>query len=221
MPSPSDGLVRVFVVDDRIVPRMAARAMLADAPDFSFVGEAGGAAEALPAIKRLQPDLVLLDIEMPEMDGATLARRLREEAPETKLLAWTVSEAGDDLVRMLRAGCAGYVLKDSGPDEMLRALRAAMRNDSPIPRRMIPEALRRLSARPEGVSAVRLTTRESQVLHLLARGAARKQMASQLGITVNSIDTHMKAIYRKLEVSSQAEAINVALRTGLVEMEEL
>lgn len=195
--------------------------MLNDAPDFTFVGEAAGASEAIPAIKRLKPDLVLLDVEMPEMDGATLAAYLTVEAPTARLLAWTVSEAGDDLVRMLRAGCTGYVLKDSGPEEMLRALRAAMRDDSPIPRRMIPEALRRLSARPDLSIRIHLTERESEVLHLLARGAARKQMASKLGISVNSIDTHMKSIYRKLDVSSQAEAINVALRSGLVDMGDL
>ena len=216
-----DRPVTVVVVDDRVVPRMAARAMLADADDFQFVGEAAGAKEALSAIPRLRPDLVLLDVEMPEMDGAALAKRLVQDVPTAKLLAWTVSEAGDDLVRMLRAGCTGYVLKDTGPQEMLRALRAAMRDDSPIPRRMVPEVLRRLQARPQSDLDIHLTRREEDVLQLLAKGAPRKQIATMLGIAINSVDTHMKAIYRKLDVSSQTEAVNAALRSGLIDIEEL
>jgi DNA-binding NarL/FixJ family response regulator len=156
------------------------------------------------------------------MGGAELASLLTQLVPEAKLLAWTVSEASDDLIRMFRAGCSGYVLKDSGPDEMRRALLAAMRDDAPIPRKMLPEVIRKVVP-PLGSSGVtvRLTPRESDVLRLLARGEARKQMAIGLGISMGSIDTHVKSLYRKLGVSSQTEAVNAGLRIGLVRVEDL
>lgn len=220
MPSPK--IAAVFVVDDRVVPRMAAKAMLDGAPELRHVGEAASAEEALTILPSIRPDLVLLDVEMPAMGGAELALRLTEILPGTKLLAWTVSEASDDLIRMLKAGCSGYVLKDSGPAEMRRALLAALRDDAPIPRKMLPEVIRRFVPSPGTVSVdVRLTPRESEVLRLLAKGEARKQMAAALGISIASIDTHVKSLYRKLGASSQTEAVNAGLRLGLVRVEDL
>lgn len=212
----------MFVVDDRIVPRMAAKAMLDQAPEFRHVGEAASASEALGILDGIRPDLVLLDVEMPGMGGAELAPLLSELLPGVKLLAWTVSEQSEDLIRMFRAGCSGYVLKDSGPQEMRRALLAALRDEAPVPRKMLPEVLRRVGptlAPPP--SNLRLTRRESEVLRHLARGEARKQIAASLGISVASIDTHVKSLYRKLDVSSQTEAVNAGLRLGLIRVDEL
>ncbi len=118
---------------------MAAKAMIDGLSEFRHIGEAASAEEALALVPSLEPDVVLLDIEMPGMGGVELARRLAAQLPQAKLLAWTVSEAGDDLIQMFRAGCSGYVLKDSGPNEMHRALLAALRDDSPIPRKMLPD----------------------------------------------------------------------------------
>lgn len=215
-------VAKVFVVDDRIVPRMAAKAMLDQAPEFRHVGEAASAAAALELLKSVQPDLILLDVEMPGMGGAELAPLVLELLPNVKLLAWTVSEQSDDLLRMFRAGCTGYVLKDSGPEEMRRALLAALRDEAPVPRKMLPDVLRRVGpvvARPP--ADLKLTGRELDVLRHLARGEARKQMAVGLGISVASIDTHIKSLYRKLEVSSQTEAVNLGLRLGLIGVDEL
>lgn len=219
---PSSKIATVFVVDDRVVPRMAAKAMLDGTPELRHVGEAASAEEALKVLPTIRPDLVLLDVEMPSMGGAELATRLAESLPGAKLLAWTVSEASDDLIRMLKAGCSGYVLKDSGPDEMRRALLAALRDDAPIPRKMLPEVIRRFVPPPGSPAMdVRLTPREGEVLKLLAKGEARKQMASALGISIASIDTHVKSLYRKLGASSQTEAVNAGLRLGLVRVEDL
>ena len=218
----SPKIATVFVVDDRVVPRMAAKAMLDGTAELRHVGEAASAEEALKVLPSIRPDLVLLDVEMPAMGGAELAARLTECLPGSKLLAWTVSEASDDLIRMLKAGCSGYVLKDSGPDEMRRALLAALRDDAPIPRKMLPEVIRRFVPPPGAASSdVRLTPREGEVLKLLAKGVARKQMASALGISIASIDTHVKSLYRKLGASSQTEAVNAGLRLGLVKVEDL
>lgn len=223
MTGPTPPVQSVFVVDDRVVPRMAAKAMIDGLEGFRHVGEAATGEEALSVLPELRPDVVLLDIEMPGMDGVEVARRLTAELPEAKLLAWTVSEASDDLIEMFRAGCSGYVLKDSGPTEMHRALLAALRDDAPVPRKMVPDVLRKvgLVTARSMEPGVRLTARESEVLHLLARGSARKQIASSLGISVASVDSHVKSLYRKLEVSSQTEAVNAGLRRGLIRVDEL
>lgn len=219
--SSAQSLATVFVVDDRIVPRMAAKAMLDQAQEFRHVGEASDASQALDLIAQVKPDLVLLDVDMPGMGGAELAPLLLAKTPGLKLLAWTVSEHGDDLLRMFRAGCSGYVLKDSGPEEMRRALLAALRDETPVPRKMLPEVLRRIGPLVTHPTDLRLTPREADVLRHLARGAARKQMAASLGISVASVDTHVKSLYRKLEVSSQTEAVNVGLRMGFIRVDEL
>src|SRR5438046_7644187 len=130
-----------MVVDDSIVPRTAARAMLASAAELRHVGEASNGADALKAIGALKPDLVLMDVHMPEMDGPSTARAVLAKHPATKVVAWTVSESSDDLLRMMQAGCSGYVLKDAGPAELRHALLAALRSESPVPRRMIPDVL--------------------------------------------------------------------------------
>jgi len=202
---------------------MAAKAMIDGLAGFRHVGEAASGEEALTRLSGMEPDVVLLDVEMPGMGGAELARRLAGILPGARLLAWTVSEASDDLIQMFKSGCSGYVLKDSGPEEMQRAMLAALRDDAPVPRKMLPDVLRRvgLVAPTSEVPQVRITARESQVLHLLARGSARKQIGSALGISVASVDSHVKSLYRKLDVSSQTEAINAALRSGLVRVDEL
>src|SRR5207245_9148963 len=116
--------------------------MLGTASDLRLVGEASTGREAMRAVESLKPDLVLMDVHMPEMDGPTAAKALLAKYPQTKIIAWTVSESSDDLLRMMQAGCSGYILKDAGPAELHAALMATLRNESPVPRRMIPDGLR-------------------------------------------------------------------------------
>src|SRR5437870_12540845 len=117
--------------------------MLGTASDLRLVGEASSGREAMSAVESLKPDLVLMDVHMPVMDGPAAAKALLARFPQTKIIAWTVSESSDDLLRMMQAGCSGYVLKDSGPAELHRALLATLRSDSPDQRRMILDVLRR------------------------------------------------------------------------------
>ena len=133
------------MVDDSIVPRTAARAMLGSTADLRHVGEVSSGADALRAMEATKPDLVLMDVHMPDMDGPATAMALLARFPGTKIVAWTVSDSSDDLLRMMKAGCSGYVLKDAGPAELRRALLAALRSESPVPRRMIPDVLRRVA----------------------------------------------------------------------------
>src|SRR6266581_8954485 len=129
-------------------------------------GEVASGEQALKAASALRPDVVLMDVHMPGMDGPVTAAQLLKQHPDTKVVAWTVSESSDDLLRMMQAGCSGYVLKDAGPTELRHALLAALRSESPVPRRMIPDVLRRVAETTPMASGskVTLTSREMQIL---------------------------------------------------------
>jgi DNA-binding NarL/FixJ family response regulator len=197
--------------------------MLNTTSDLRLVGEAASGAEALQSVDNLKPDLVLMDVHMPNMDGPTTARALLTKYPNVKIVAWTVSESSDDLVRMMQAGCAGYVLKDVGPSELSRALLAAVRSESPVPRRMIPDVLRRIAqTTPRSAPArVALTSREMQILRAVAKGHTTKRMATDLGLAASSVETHLRNIFKKLEVGNRGEAVSSALRIGLITLADL
>jgi len=210
-------------VDDSIVPRTAARAMLASGGVLRFAGEAASGSEAIGAMERLKPDLVLMDVHMPVMDGPATARAVLARFPGTKIVAWTVSESSDDLLRMMQAGCVGYVLKDVGPTELQHALLAALRSESPVPRRMIPEVLRRVSESIplSQVTSAALTSREMQVLRGVAKGHTTKRLAKDLGLRAPSIESHLRNIFKKLGATNRGEAVSAALRAGVITLADL
>jgi DNA-binding NarL/FixJ family response regulator len=214
---------RVMVVDDRNLPRIAARTMLSGATDLVHVGEAGSGDEAIGMLASLKPDVVLMDVDMSGMDGDEATRRILADHPEVTVVAWTVSDSSDDLLRMVRAGCSGYVLKEVGPEELHRAIRAAVRKDSPVPRRMLPDVLRRAAAQtpPRSHIDVKLTPRELQTLRLLAKGLPAKTMAQEMGISLASVDTHLRHLYRKLMVNNRGAAINTGLKLGVLVLADL
>jgi DNA-binding NarL/FixJ family response regulator len=198
--------------------------MLGSASELRFVGEASSGADALATVDNLRPDLVLMDVHMPVMDGPATARALLAKYPTTKIVAWTVSESSDDLLRMMQAGCAGYVLKDVGPSELQRALLSALRSESPVPRRMIPDVLRRVTeSTPLSVvgGKVNLTSREMQVLRGAAKGHTTKRLAKDLGLAAPSIETHLRNIFKKLGAGNRGEAVSTALKLGLITLADL
>lgn len=197
--------------------------MLASSSDLRFVGEASSGADALKAVDSVKPDLILMDVHMPEMDGPMTAQALLARYPNTKIVAWTVSESSDDLLRMMKAGCSGYVLKDVGPTELQRALLSALRSESPVPRRMIPEVLKRVtqSTHLAGASSVKLTSREMQVLRGAAKGHTTKRLAKDLGLASPSIETHLRNIFKKLGATNRGEAVSSALKLGLITLADL
>ena len=216
-------VVRVLVVDDSIVPRTAARAMLASTVDLRHVGEASSGADALRAMEATRPDLVLMDVHMPDMDGPATAKALLARYPGTKIVAWTVSDSSDDLLRMMQAGCSGYVLKDAGPAELRRALLSALRSESPVPRRMIPDVLRRVagSTALSTDTKVSLTSREMQILRGVAKGHTTKHLAHDLGLKTPSVETHLRNIFKKLGAGNRGEAVSSALKIGLITLSDL
>jgi DNA-binding NarL/FixJ family response regulator len=197
--------------------------MLGSASDLRLVGEASSGADALRSVESLKPDLILMDVHMPEMDGPATARALLARYPEIKIIAWTVSESSDDLLRMIQAGCAGYVLKDVGPGELHRALMSALRSESPVPRRMIPDVLRRVaeSTPLSQAATVALTSREMQILRGVAKGHTTKRLAKDLGLASPSIETHLRNIFRKLDANNRGEAVSSALKLGLITLADL
>jgi DNA-binding NarL/FixJ family response regulator len=197
--------------------------MLGSASSLRLVGEASSGADALKVMDALRPDLVLMDVHMPEMDGPATAKALLARHPETKVIAWTVSEASDDLLRMMRAGCSGYVLKDVGPGELQRALLSALRSESPVPRKMIPEVLRRVAetAPLSQANVIPLTSREMQILRGVAKGHTTKRLVKDIGLSAPSIETHLRNIFRKLNASNRGEAVGTALKLGLITLADL
>src|SRR5712692_572886 len=197
--------------------------MLASASNLRLVGEASSGAEALKAIDSLKADLVLMDVHMPEMGGPETAKALLASHPETKVIAWTVSESSDDLLRMMQAGCSGYVLKDVGPSELRHAILAAVRSESPVPRKMIPAVLRRMAIHspPAEPSSVALTSREMQVLRGLARGWSTKRISREIGLAIPTVETHLGNLYRKLSVGNRGEAVSTGLRLNLISLADV
>lgn len=197
--------------------------MLADSPDMRLCGEATSGEDALASIPVLKPDLVLMDVHMPGMDGPRTTRALLEQYPSTKVIAWTVSEESDDLLRMMQAGCSGYVLKDVGPAELRRAILAAMRSDSPVPRKMIPEVLRRVAVQSQTSQPleIHLTTREVQILRGLARGWSTKRISREVGLAIPTVETHLGSLYRKLGVGNRGEAVSAGLRANLITLADV
>lgn len=197
--------------------------MLSSSSELRLVGEASSGEEALTVIDRLIPDLILMDVHMPVMDGPATAKAVLGRYPEAKVVAWTVSESSDDLLRMMQVGCSGYVLKDAGPNELQRALLSALRSESPVPRKMIPDVLRRVAGSTplSQHRAPSLTAREMEILRGIAKGHTTKRMAKDLGLASPSIETHLHHIFGKLDASNRGEAVSAALKVGLITLADL
>jgi len=213
----------VIVVDDRRLARIAAKAIVEASTDPIWLGEATTADEALALVSRVKPDMVLLDVEMPGVDGAETARRLRLQQPDLVILAWTVSDEGDDLLRMLQAGCAGYALKESGPAELHNAIRAALRKETVVPRKMLGAILRQAADYVPDPAAdrVTLTPTEMTILRLIAKGLPSKQIAGRMGVAQSSVETHIRNIFRKLDANNRTAAVGFALKRRLLKVSDL
>jgi DNA-binding NarL/FixJ family response regulator len=198
--------------------------MLATSKDFALCGEAASGQEAIDLVPKLKPDLLLMDVHMSGLDGPATTRRLLELNSDLKIVAWTVSDSGDDLLRMMQAGCAGYVLKDVGSDELHRALRSALKSETPVPRRMIPGVLRRVAQQappPQLTNNIALTSRELQVLRGLARGLSTKRISQEFGLAIPTVETHLSHLYRKLGVGNRGEAVSTALKLNLISLADV
>ena len=205
-------MIRVLIAEDHSVVRAGLEQLLTGVDDIEVVATASNGAEAVEGVARLRPDVVLMDLVMPELDGTEATRRISAADGEVKVVVLTSFSDRNAIVDALDAGAIGYLLKDAEPEELVRGIRAAARGESPLD----PKAARELlSARVERPPA-ELTAREREVLALLASGLANKQIAQRLGISEKTVKAHLTSVFARLEVTDRTQAALWAQRHGLV-----
>jgi DNA-binding NarL/FixJ family response regulator len=214
--------IRVLLVDDHALFREGLASIVGAQADMEVIGEAEDGLEAVVKARQLEPDLILMDIEMPDMDGLEATRQIKHEHPEALIVILTVRGDDEKLFEAIKSGAQGYILKNIRSREMLAMLRGALRGEaalSPSLAGRMLEEFRRLSELvPPGTEAenVTLTAREKDVLGLVAADKQDKEIAAALNISLNTVKTHMRNILSKLQVSSRHEAAWVARKKGLV-----
>jgi two-component system, NarL family, response regulator LiaR len=211
--------IRVLIVDDFAIVRQGLRTFVGLDAEFEVVGEAADGAEGLRLARRLRPDVVLMDLLMPEMDGVTATQIIRSELPEVEVLALTSVLEDAAVVGAVRAGAIGYLLKDAEQEELGRAIRAAARGQVYLSQKAAARLMREVRA-PENPIEM-LSQREVEVLRLLARGLANKDIARDLGITEKTAKAHVSSILGKLGLQSRTQAALYAGRIGLVPVDQL
>jgi DNA-binding NarL/FixJ family response regulator len=205
--------IRILIADDHMVVRQGLRMFLSLDPDLEIVGEAADGAEAVRKARELKPDVVLMDLLMPVMDGITAIGAIRRELPETEVLALTSVLEDASVVGAVKAGAIGYMLKDTHADELCRAIKAAAAGQVQLSPRAAARLMREVRV-PD--SPETLTERETEVLRLLAQGQSNKEIASTLTIGEKTVKTHVSNILSKLGVQSRTQAALYAVRIGLV-----
>jgi NarL family two-component system response regulator LiaR len=213
--------IRVFVADDHAIVRKGIAAVLEIVPDIEVVGEAENGRDAVRQVEALQPDVILMDLVMPEMDGIEAIRRIKERQPGARILVLTTFAGEDQILPAIKAGALGYHLKDSRPQELAQAIRQVHRGESslhPVIARKVLEELSRPSSRPPTPDP--LTPREVEVLQLVAQGLENWEIAEELVITEATVRTHVSNITAKLHVASRTQAALYALREGIASLDE-
>lgn len=214
--------IRVLIADDHAILREGVRALLRLCEDIEVVGEASDGREAIEACQRLEPDVALLDINMPGLGGLEAAMTIRKESPRTRILVLTQYDDREYVARFLKLGVAGYVLKKTAGAELASAIRSAHRGGLVLD----PEVARQALSEPPAVSAAAgedpyesLTPREKQVLRLVAEGHSNKEIAEELDISVKTAMSHREHVMEKLGFHSRTELIKFALRKGVIQLD--
>ncbi len=203
--------IRILIVDDHPVVREGLVALIERREDMTVVGEANNGREAIDLYRRFTPDITLLDLRMPEVDGVSAITGIREVAPTARIIVLTTYDSDEDIYRGLRAGAKGYLLKDTPPQELLDTIRAVHGGQTRIP----PDVAAKLAERMTGPE---LTNRELDVLRLLMAGMSNKQIAAALFISEGTVKTHVNNILGKLGASDRTQAVTTALKRGLVSL---
>ena len=198
-----------MLVDDHALFRTGVANIINQEPDLEVVAEAGDGVAALAAHERHRPDVTLLDLRMPVMEGVEVVQRLRQRDPRALVIILTTYDTDEEISRALKAGAKAYVLKDISADALVSCIREVLAGKTYI----APAAAAKLA---EGVTRIQLTPRELSTLQLMADGKANKEIASKLGISERTVKTHLGHLFEKLSVTSRTEAIKVATRRGLV-----
>ena len=208
--------IKVLIVDDHPVVRKGLLSCLAGKENLKIVGEAANGTEAVRLVKELAPDIVLMDMSMPEMDGLAVTEALRKAASQTKVLILSMQSNRDAVLRIIKAGARGYVLKDAPTDELVLAIETVHAGEAYFSKPVAQIALNQYVSDADDTKPVaKLSERERQVLALIAEGKSNKEIASHLGIGVRTIETHRERIMRKLNVHSIAGLTKFAIANGI------
>jgi len=202
----------VLLVDDHALLRTGVANIINQEADLHVVAEAGNGIEALEAYDKFHPDVTLLDLRMPVMEGVEVVRRLRERDPRARVIVLTTYDTDEEISRALKAGAKAYVLKDISADALVTCIRDVLAGKTYL----APAAAAKLA---EEVTRVQLTPRELSTLRLMADGKSNKEIANELGISDRTVKTHLGHLFEKLGVTSRTEAVKIATRRGLVRLE--
>jgi two-component system response regulator NreC len=213
--------IKILIVDDHAIVREGVRMILAKESDLEVVGEAADGQEALELVKRLQPQVVVMDISMPGMGGVEATQTIRETYPTVQVLALTMHEDETYVFQLLRAGAAGYVLKRAAAQDLVQAVRAAAKGEAflypSVARKVVEDYLRRVETGEERERYDGLTGREKEILTLIASGSSNQQIAEKLFISIKTVQTHRAHILEKLGLHDRTELVRYAIRKGLIE----
>lgn len=213
--------IRLLIVDDHIVVRKGLAAMLETEPGLQIVGEASNGAEAVELAKALRPAVILMDLMMPVMDGIEATRRIKQEAPECNILVLTSFSTNDKVLPSLNAGAIGYLLKDSTPTELIKAIQQVAQGEGSLDPAVTRQVLQKIQQPVASAPAQEeLTDREREVLKFMARGYSNAEIAHLMVISNPTVHTHVSRILAKLNLTSRTQAALYALRKGLVTLDE-
>ena len=207
--------IRLLVCDDHPVVRSGLRGVLRSQPDFEVVGEASDGTQAVDLARRFRPDVVLMDLRMPGMDGVTATGKIKAEHPGIQVLILTTYETDADILHAVEKGAIGFLLKDTSEESLFDAVRQVARGRSPL----APSVAARLVERMRGTDDKTLSEREIEILQLVAQGLNNKDIAQKLLISESTVKAHMLHIFAKLGVTDRTAAITSALRRGIIRLE--
>ncbi len=213
--------VRLFLVDDHPIVRSGLRMLFQAEPDLEIVGEADGGAEAIVAVQRLRPDVVIMDVAMPGVNGIEATRRIKEIAPETAVLALTMHEDEQYFFEMLKAGASGYIPKRAAPDDLVAAVRVVAQGNvflyATLARFLMKDMVEHATvAEADAAADDLLTAREHEVLTCIADGLTSREIAEKLVISVKTVERHRENIMAKLDIHNRVELVKYAMRKGII-----
>lgn len=216
--------IRLLVVDDQNIVRKGVRALLEQVDDIDVIGEASNGEEAVAQAKRLKPDVILMDLMMPKMDGITAIREIQASQLPARIIALTSFVTEDKVFPAIKAGAMGYLLKDSEPDDLITAIRKANRGEPslhPVVAKMVLQELGQPVQQEQPLTPDPLTQREVDIIRLVAQGLSNRQIAEKLVIGEATVRTHVGNVLTKLHLANRVQATLYALREGLASLEEL